>query len=169
MGTSSNDLRERVGRLAPLVFAWIYLELGRCSEREDLAQEVFVRAFSTVGRLRDEHSVKAWLRTITMRVCADYRRRGGERLSPTGPLADVAEGRSAAIEIEDEESRARVRCALARLEIDEREVLLLKFYAEEPTSEIARLLGVSIRAVQKRLARACERMRHLLQEESERR
>ncbi|MDJ0498583.1 MAG: sigma-70 family RNA polymerase sigma factor [Acidimicrobiia bacterium] len=49
--------------------------LGRPSDPEDLAQETYARALSSIHRFRGDGAARAWLLSIARRVCADATRR----------------------------------------------------------------------------------------------
>ncbi|MEZ5258435.1 MAG: sigma-70 family RNA polymerase sigma factor [Ilumatobacteraceae bacterium] len=49
--------------------------LGSAGEVEDLVQETYLRAFSSIGSYRGDAPVQLWLFTIARRVCADHVRR----------------------------------------------------------------------------------------------
>ncbi len=49
--------------------------LGRPSDPDDLAQETFARALSSLHRFRGDGSARAWLLSIARRVCADATRK----------------------------------------------------------------------------------------------
>src|SRR3954465_2704248 len=84
-------LRGFVLRYQPLVFAFLSRTLGAGPHVEDLAQDVFLRAFRAFPRFKAEGParVSTWLLTIALRVAIDARKR---RRVLVEPLADGAEG-----------------------------------------------------------------------------
>ena len=80
-------LRRFVVRYQPLVFAFLSRSLGSGPHVEDLAQEVFLRAFRGLARFRADGAarVSTWLLTIATRVAIDARKR---RRVVTDPLTD---------------------------------------------------------------------------------
>ena len=62
--------------------------LGSPGEEEDLVQETYLRALSSLARSRGDAPVRVWLLSIARRVCADHvRRRQRHGASPTAWLA----------------------------------------------------------------------------------
>jgi RNA polymerase sigma-70 factor (ECF subfamily) len=61
------------------------------------------------------------------------------------------------------EARDQLRRALARLREDEREAIALRFGSDLKLREVARVLGERQSAVEKRIARALEKLRDELQ------
>lgn len=58
-----------------LVFNIIYRYLGRRNEVEDVAQEVFLRVFSSLGRFDSKRPLRPWISRITANCCLDELRK----------------------------------------------------------------------------------------------
>ena len=86
--TAWNELVERFSRY---VFA-ICVQAFRLSEHdaEDVFQDVFMRAYQNLDRLRDDAAIRPWLAQTTRRLCIDRLRAGAreapadEELEPSG-------------------------------------------------------------------------------------
>ena len=66
------------------VLNYCYHRLGTWSEAEDAAQQVFLHAYTALGRFRDrEGSFRSWLFTVAHHEVANRRR--GQRRHPTVP------------------------------------------------------------------------------------
>jgi RNA polymerase sigma-70 factor (ECF subfamily) len=64
------------------VFAFLLRTVGNHTAAEDLAQDVFVRAFRSSLLFRGESSIRTWLFTIANRVLIDhYRKKQPEQLT----------------------------------------------------------------------------------------
>ena len=85
-------LRRFVVRYQDLVFAFVSRSLGRGPHVEDLAQEVFMRAFRALPRFEPSGAARlsTWLLTITSRLVVDARRK---RRLPTVTLDAIARRR----------------------------------------------------------------------------
>ena len=79
---------ELYDRYAPLVRAVCYDATGDLTEAQDLAQEVFLRAYRRLGTLRDSRRVGSWLVGIARRVGLEWRRRKGRQRERLGLVAD---------------------------------------------------------------------------------
>jgi RNA polymerase sigma-70 factor, ECF subfamily len=131
---------------------------------EDLAQEVFGRAFSALPGFRGEASSRTWLLSIARNRCVDHlreRRRdpwaGALGVEPDqqpdeAPLPPDLLGR-----------RAEVEVALAQLAEAERALVVLRFRHELEYDELAGVFGLREGAVRMRLSRAIARMRSALE------
>jgi RNA polymerase sigma factor (sigma-70 family) len=95
---------------------------------DDIVQEVWARLVEHGASIREPRALLAWLMMVTSRVAADLGRRGG-RLVPTE--ADHDSPRAASAEddalntFERREIADGVRAALARLDAEDRRLLLL--------------------------------------------
>jgi len=111
---------------------------------EDAVQETFVRAWRSYGGFRQDSSDKTWLTRIAVNVCKSALRR--ERPLP---LSDAPEG-SYEAQFRDDTVLQAV-CALPQ---KLREVVLLYYFQELSTPEIARMLHLPRNVITARLSRA---------------
>jgi RNA polymerase sigma-70 factor (ECF subfamily) len=144
-------LRRFVGWYQDLVFAFVSRSLGRGPHVEDLAQEVFLRAFRAL--------LSTWLLTITSRLVIDARRK---RRVPT--IALEATSPAAAPGTPETERRRQelgraLEAAAAELSPEQRDAFVLAELHDLPMSEIAVILGVPENTVKTRLFRARARLR----------
>ncbi|MEU5161287.1 sigma-70 family RNA polymerase sigma factor [Streptomyces sp. NPDC020875] len=112
------------------------------------------------GGIRDE---RAWSAVVASRVAMDWhrdrRREAGlrERLAARWtvrpPVEHPQEHRALALSVAD---------ALARLTPDQRQTLVLRYYADLPVRDIARLLALPEGTVKSRLHKACAALRTVL-------
>jgi len=119
---------------------------------EDLAAEVFVRAFSGRERCRAEQgSALPWLLGVANHVVADHRRTEQRRLRALQRLASTAPQR---IEHEDRALSGELVRELRGLSDEDRDALLLVVWGELSYAEAATALAVPIGTVSSRVARA---------------
>jgi RNA polymerase sigma-70 factor (ECF subfamily) len=152
------------------IYAVGFRILGNHDDADDVAQETFVRAWSSLGRYDERYAFYTWLRTIATRLALNVRAKqqrrrteGGETFAIAAetvadPGADPADGAVAA------EWSDRLRAALAQLPEEQRSVLILRGQEEMSYAEIAAALDVPVGTVMSRLARARERLRVLLRD-----
>jgi RNA polymerase sigma-70 factor (ECF subfamily) len=142
----------------------------------ETAQDVFVRAYRSLGGFRRGDRFRQWISAIAVRTCHDfwrrrYRRREvavsqlseAHRIWLEGVQANSAEnawetlGRQA-------EAREVLDWALSQLSAGDRMVIELVHLEEHSVQEAARLLGWSTANVKVRAFRARKRMHRLIQE-----
>lgn len=122
---------------------------------EDLAQEVFLRAWLHAPRDVGEQRERAWLFHVARNVAIDALR--ARRPHDDATLLDAVGGAAAAA-AEDHDERLAIEAALAQLPARDRALVTLQFAGFGPT-DAARLLQTTPEAARKRLTRARERFR----------
>ena len=119
---------------------------------EDLAADVFVRAFRIRERYRpDRESALPWLFGVANHVIEDHRRAERRRLKALQRLAAIA---PRLIEHEDRELGAELVHQLRRLSSQDRDAFLLTVWGELTYEQTSEALGVPIGTVKSRVARA---------------
>ncbi|MCC7262489.1 MAG: sigma-70 family RNA polymerase sigma factor [Candidatus Latescibacteria bacterium] len=147
------DLVERYGRLVRGV---IWETLRRPDEVEDLAQEVFFRAYEQLPKLRQPAKFASWLWQIATNTAIDHQRQG-QRLAVS--LAEQRAALSLYVRrpdevVEERELTALMWEALDRLDPDCRRVVVLYYFEGCGQREIARFLDLPLTTVKWRLFRA---------------
>jgi RNA polymerase sigma-70 factor (ECF subfamily) len=142
---------------------------GNREDAEDVLIEALLKAYCSMGQLRDSASFRAWLAQIARRVC--WQLKEHESLLPLLQLSELeADGldlRDLAAAPEElaaaAQMRQLLRNAVATLKPEFRAVYELRDIDELPGEEVAVRLGLSLRAMKSRLHRA----RSLLREHME--
>ena len=134
--------------------------LGDPDLAQDITQETFVRAYRGFYRF-DGKSEKTWLTRIAMNLCRDHWKsrwfRNVDRRVTPDMLPEAATP-------EDEES-GQVLEAVRALPVKLREVVLLKYFQDMDTDEMARALRISRATVYRRLEKAHGMLRIVLEGE----
>ena len=145
------ESREALARLwLSRVYGASLAQLGNAADADDLTQEVFLRAFRALPRLRDPRRFGPWLLRIVRNAARDtYRRR-----RPTPELPDELPDRS-----EDAPLEGAALRAWRALDGEARLVCWLKIMDGLRFVDIAELLGSSKSAVYRTYAKGLARMR----------
>jgi RNA polymerase sigma-70 factor (ECF subfamily) len=144
------------------VFNLCYRMLGEAGEAEDAAQESFLRAYNNMRRYDPMRSFSTWLLSIASHHCIDQLRRRRlpldslEELEPWEEPADQNPGPETAAA--RREGRQAAGALLARLGPQDRAVVVLRYWDELSTEEIAEALSLTVKAVKSRLHRARKQM-----------
>jgi RNA polymerase sigma-70 factor (ECF subfamily) len=147
------------------VFAFLSRSLGRGPDIEDLAQEVFVRAYRALPRF--EHRVDAristWLLQIAVRLVMDARKR--KRL-PVDALHDqiVADPGTPETESRYRELVSALERAASQLPREQRVVLVLADFHGLDLERIAAVTETQVATVKTRLFRARSYVKQVLRE-----
>jgi RNA polymerase sigma-70 factor (ECF subfamily) len=142
--------------LAPAVLG--YLRSHRAPEPDDLAGEVFVQVAKDLRRFHgDDGALRRWVFTIAHHRLVDDRRR--RRVRPV-----VADRPLPELPVFDEPGPLDpdLVVALGRLTALQREVVLLRFVADLPLADVARILRRPRTAVKALQARALTRLAELV-------
>jgi RNA polymerase sigma factor (sigma-70 family) len=152
-------------------FAFVHRYIARRAGRnraDDLAAQTFTVAFSHRGRYRDDlGTARPWLLGIAtnlmraaargdQRVASIVERLGSEAASSSSGATPA--GASSAPEDDD-----RLRSALATLQSEQRDALLLHALGELTYLEIAEALAIPVGTVRSRISRACAALRAQLE------
>lgn len=151
-----------VARKLPRMLQLAQRMLGDAAEAEDVAQEVFVRAWKQApiwvpGAARFD----TWLHRVALNLCYDRLRRRRERPTAeppeqpdTGPAPDRG--------LLARDTQLRVTAALSALPERQREAVVLCHYQDLGNIEAAALMGVSVEALESLLSRGRRALRAML-------
>jgi len=132
--------------------------LGEDQPAEDAAQEACIIVYRTVASLRNSAAFRTWFYRIVVREAADLKRRR-LRAEPSAETPASVRDQTASID---------VWRALSGLTDNLREVVVLHYFEDLSSPEIASVLGIPEGTVRFRLMIARRRLRPLLGEYSER-
>ena len=159
-----------VRKYSPRVFATARRYARRESEVEDIAQEVWLKAFGRLRSFRGEAPFEHWLMRLTVRTCYDFLR--GHRRNRESIFSDLTEPEQdwlerfvaqpeAASENADA-ARLLVERVLERLSPAARLIITLLEIEDHSVKDIAALTGWSVPLVKVRAFRARAEMRKIL-------
>lgn len=164
---------------ASRIFGFLYRFTGSREEAEDLMQEVFLRVVRMISAYCHDDRFEAWL----FRIAANLARDRIRRASRTPRLVDAAvllrhesdldgepgslEGSSGSSQAVDarlvrEEVVDALNAALAELPDAEREVIMLRHFAELSFKEIAELTGTPLGTALARSHRGLAKLREIM-------
>ena len=158
----------------------IYYRIRARMDAEDLTQDVFIRAYRSICRLREPERFRGWLYTIAVNRVNDYLRKKRVRSIFTSsdegvdiqPDAEEHRERPEALEqVLKEDFWRQVGRIAKKLSKMEREVFMLRFLDSLNINEIAQILKKSESTVKTHLYRALAKfkkekgLRQLLQED----
>lgn len=123
------------------------------SELEDLAHEVFLVLRHTWQDYDPTRALKPYLFGIAFRVAATHRRRRWREV-PLELIEEPDRARSPAEALESNQARALVLCALQRIPLARRVVLVMHDLDEIPVQEVAESLRIPLFTVYSRLRKA---------------
>jgi RNA polymerase sigma factor CnrH len=161
-----------VARYKSPLYRFVRRYVHDADEAYDLLQQAYVAAWLSLSRYDTRRSMRTWLQTIALNKCRDHARKLKVRrlfvaIGLTDQLANVADRRPSVEDalLADEEQRA-LATAIADLPRQLKEPLLLTVFGGCSQSEVGYQLGISVKAVETRVARARRRLADALRERS---
>ena len=154
------------------VYQLCYRFVGNHEDANDLAQDVFIRAFRGLRTFKSQSSLGTWLYRIGVNVCLNrvsIKAPKPESLEPLIAMSDqrvASREESATDALLRDERAGQVRAAIARLPKKQRATLVLRVYHDLPHEEIAKALGSSVGAVKANFFHALNNLKKLLRETS---
>jgi RNA polymerase sigma-70 factor, ECF subfamily len=147
------------------IYRLCYRYVNDPQDANDMAQEVFLKAYRAIGRFRGDSSFSTWLYRIAVNTCLNFR---SSRKPDTEELSDTLQDRRAGalVAMEEEERAERVREAVSRLPEKQRATLILKIYHELTHEEVAGIVGASVGTVKANLFHALGNLRKMLHAEA---
>ena len=150
------------------VFAVARSLLKRQEDTEDVAQQVFVKAYFSLKKFNQRAAFSTWLYKITVNECWDLLRKRKAR--PLVYESDFSEEQARQFSATEQEAgagpdtsermamRQRLESMLGQLDARDRSMLMLKEVEGFSVEEIAESLGLNANTVKVRLFRARRKM-----------
>ncbi len=140
------------------IYRLCYRYVNDHEDANDLAQEVFLKAWRAIGRFRGESAFSTWLYRIAVNACLNFRAQRRPQASDLdAALVDPRPG--AEWQVSREDDAVRVRAAVSRLPERQRATLILKLFHELTHQEVAGILGSSVGTVKANLFHALANLR----------
>lgn len=152
------------------IYTSIYLFVKNRDLAEDLFQEVFIKIIDTLrkGKYNHEGKFLQWAMRISYNMCVDHFRREKRRTkvsqSETFDIFDVLESKDPNMEKKmiNNQLYSKVRKLVDALPPEQREVVILRHYADMSFKEISQLTSVSINTALGRMRYALINMRKMM-------
>ncbi len=169
---NSNALSTLVNRYKDKIFTSIYLLVKDKYLAEDIFQDVFIRVIDTLkgGRYTDEGKFLPWAMRIAHNLCVDHfrkvKRNPTIKTSDDRDIFEVLNFSEAGVDtrIMAEQTSDKVRKLIDLLPEDQREVIILRHYADLSFKEIAQLTNCSINTALGRMRYGLLNMRKMMTE-----
>lgn len=141
---------------------------GNHADAEDVLMEALLKAYSSLGQLREATAFRAWLAQIARRLCWQLRER--EAMAPLLQLSAMEEegtelasdSEALDVELARREMKTLLWRAVDELPQDAREMYLLRDVQGISGEEVARKFGITVSAMKSRLHRARKTVRERL-------
>ena len=157
-----------VQRHQTFVFSLVLRYIKSREDAEEVAQDVFVKAYKALADFKGASKFSTWLYTIVTTTCISFLRKkkldthslDNEKVFETIENKDSGMD---ANQVERKSKVAMVNNAIALLNPDDAEIVTLFYKGEQTLDEIARILGIESNNVKVRLHRARTRLKEKMQ------
>jgi len=153
-----------IAEASDALFRTGHLMTGNAADSEDLVQETFLRVARRWNQVRSMDHPTAYARRILINLAingAGRRSRQKAELGPADTRAEEAD-RDAARALREVDDLAEFRWALGQLPARQRAVLVLRYWADLPVTEVADILSCSSGTVTSTASRAASRLAEIL-------
>lgn len=155
LGGDAEAFAPLVRRYERVLFNVALRMLGDREDARDVTQDAFLKAYRKLASFDPRYRFFSWMYRIVLNESLNAR----GRRPPTTPLEhEPAAGERPEDGVREREVRDRVQAALGRLAAADREVLVLRHFAELSYAEMASALGIAEKTVKSRLHEARQRM-----------
>ena len=167
-------LEQLIERHKEKVYTSIVFMVKDASLAEDIFQDTFIKVIDTLrgGKYKEEGKFLPWVMRIAYNLCIDHFRRLKRKPTVTNTegfdifgVLDFAEN-TAEDDLVMNQTRRKVRSLIDQLPPEQKEVVILRHYAELSFKEIAALTDVSINTALGRMRYALINMRKLIAEKN---
>lgn len=163
-----NAYAELVNRYQAYVFTLVLRMVKSREDAEEVAQDVFVKAYRSLADFRGESKFSTWLYTIANTTSITFLRK--KKLDvhslDNEKVFEIADNKDSGFRANLIEQKSRVNMvneAIAMLSPDDAEIITLFYKAEQNLEEISRILRLETNTAKVRLHRARTRLKEKME------
>lgn len=149
------NIEKIVEKYSKMVFQIAYQNCFIKSNSEDIVQEVIIKLWKNINKIKNEEHLKAWLIRATINASIDNNRNYSNKYE-----VEMEENEQGNFENDD----LYILEELKKLKPVSRNVIYLYYYQGYKTKEIAKILDMNINTVSTNLSRAKLELKDILEE-----
>ncbi len=157
-----------VAKYQNYVFTLVLRFTENREDAEEIAQDVFVKAYRSLADFRGDSKFSTWLFTITRTTCLSFLRKkkldtqslDNERI---GLQVENRESGFNANLVEQKSRHTMLSRAISMLSVDDAQLLNLFYKAEQTLEEIGKIMGLDPNTVKVKLHRARQRLKEKME------
>jgi len=162
-----NVFAELVKRYQNFVFTIAMRYMQSREDAEEIAQDVFVKAYRSLADFKNDSRFSTWLYAITANTCNTFlRKRKTETYSLTDDrIFEIANTQDTMVDnrTEQKSKAALIQNAVCLLSPDDVTIITLFYKGEQSLEEIGKILGFTPNNVKVKLHRARQRLKEKLE------
>ncbi|OQP63122.1 RNA polymerase subunit sigma [Niastella vici] len=157
-----------VNRYQNFVFTIALRYTPNREDAEEIAQDVFVKAYRSLADFRGESKFSTWLYTIVTTTCITFLRKKKIPIHSLDneQVFEIADNQNSAFRANQVEQKSKVQVlndALRLLSVDDARIITLFYQAEQSLEEIGRIIGVDPNTAKVKLHRARQRLKEKME------
>ena len=160
-----------VHKYQEMVYAYVFHKVNNEADAQDITQEIFLRAYRHLNKLRHPHQFRSWLYTIMSNECNRWFARV-TKIRQRETALETATDDDLRIESEHTAPTAGwevdLEQAISRLPSDSRVAVSMFYMSDCSLKEISEFLGISVNTVKVKLYRARQQLGNALSEHYDR-
>lgn len=161
-----NAYAQIVDRYKDKVYSLVYGIVRNEETAQELAQDIFIKAFTALKKFRKESSFSTWVYRIAYNTAISETRKNKQKVLSYDEQLEKAssEDLSASLEAEDnnEVKKELLHQALNQLHAEERLILMLYYFEEQSIDEISKSSGLSQSNVKVKLFRLRNKLKDIM-------
>ena len=152
------------------VYNLCYRLTGVLNDADDLAQDIFIRAYNQLKRFDTDRNFFPWFYTIALNIIRNHQKKKKNIQvknientwnNPQNNASPDPEQR-----IFDKEESEKLQACVNQLPFIQQEAVVLRYYQELPFEEIAEILSISLSAAKMRVYRGLDGLNKLMKEKN---
>jgi RNA polymerase sigma factor (sigma-70 family) len=137
-------------------------------DAEEIAQDVFVKAYRSLADFRGESKFSTWLYTIVTTTCITFLRKKKVTIHSLDNehIFEAADNQNSAFKANQVEQKSKAQAineAIKLLSVDDARIITLFYQAEQSLEEIGRIIGVDPNTAKVKLHRARQRLKEKME------
>jgi RNA polymerase sigma factor (sigma-70 family) len=137
-------------------------------DAEEIAQDVFVKAYRSLADFRGESKFSTWLYTIVTTTCITFLRKKKVPIHSLDNehIFEAVDNQNSAFRANHIEQKSKVQVineAIKLLSVDDARIITLFYQAEQSLEEIGRIIGVDPNTAKVKLHRARQRLKEKME------
>jgi RNA polymerase sigma factor, sigma-70 family len=137
-------------------------------DAEEIAQDVFVKAYRSLADFRGESKFSTWLYTIVTTTCITFlrKRKLDVHSLDNEKVFEVADNQNSGFKANQVEQKSKAKMvneAIKLLSIDDARIITLFYQGEQSLEEIGRIIGAEPNTVKVKLHRARTRLKEKME------
>ncbi|WP_312114744.1 RNA polymerase sigma factor [Brevibacillus reuszeri] len=141
------------------IFSFLYRMLGQPEDAQDMAQEIFTKAYFQLHKFRTDSNFSAWLYRMAANHCLDELRRQKRSIQTTDEEMELIDAETPEDALLQKEQKQVLLRQVMGLEEEYRSVVVLRYIDQLSYREISEAMAIPMTTVQMRLHRARKKLR----------